>query len=211
LRTEQPYNPLDKKNLGVNVADALLARPVGPLPPEEKFLGAGIYVLYYTGDYPHYLSLAIANREENFKHPIYVGKAVPKGARKGGIGFDKPAGPVLFDRLEEHAESIQATSELKIVDFSCRYLVVDDIWIPLGESLLIEMYSPVWNHVLDGYGNHDPGGGRHKQKRSKWDVVHPGRTWVVNLANHKKTPEELLRMVATYMAKKFPPKTEGER
>jgi hypothetical protein len=26
---------------------------------------------------------------------------------------------------------------------------VDDIWIPLGESLLIEMFSPLWNKVLD--------------------------------------------------------------
>lgn len=210
MRTETPYNPLDKKNLGVSVADALLAQPVGPLPPEEKFMGAGIYVIYYVGSYEPYLPLAEANRENRFTHPIYVGKAVPKGARKGGIGFDKPAGPVLYERLHEHAESIEQGASLDLKEFFCRYLVVDDIWIPLGESLLIEMYSPIWNHILDGYGNHNPGVGRHKQKRSKWDVVHPGRTWVDNLAAHKRTPDELLRFVANYMEKKFPPKPEGE-
>jgi hypothetical protein len=31
MRVETPYNPLDKKNLGVSVADALLARRVEPL------------------------------------------------------------------------------------------------------------------------------------------------------------------------------------
>jgi hypothetical protein len=36
-----PFNPLDKTNLGESVADALLLQPVGPLPPEEPFIGAG--------------------------------------------------------------------------------------------------------------------------------------------------------------------------
>ena len=31
MRVEPPYNPLDKKNLGVSVADALLVRRVEPL------------------------------------------------------------------------------------------------------------------------------------------------------------------------------------
>ena len=43
---------LDKQNLGVSVADALLVKDVGPLPPTEPFLGAGIYTIYYTGVIP---------------------------------------------------------------------------------------------------------------------------------------------------------------
>ena len=35
---------------------------------------------------------------------------------------------------------------------------MDDIWIPLGESLLIEMFVPLWNRILDGFGIHDLGG-----------------------------------------------------
>jgi hypothetical protein len=45
LKTETPYNPLDKKNLGISVADAMLSRPVTSLPPKEGFIAAGIYAL----------------------------------------------------------------------------------------------------------------------------------------------------------------------
>lgn len=76
--------------------------------------------------------------------------------REGGFGLDLPAGAVPFNRLCEHAESIRQTKNLSIEHFACRYLVVDDIWIPLGESLLIEM-SPIWNRLIDGFSNHDPG------------------------------------------------------
>lgn len=47
LKQESPYNPLDKKNLGISVADALLARPMDALPPQEQFMGAGIYAIYF--------------------------------------------------------------------------------------------------------------------------------------------------------------------
>lgn len=84
MRVEPPYNPLDKKNLGVSVADALLARGVEPLRSSEPFVAAGIYAIYYIGPFPAYEPIAGANRSEQFKAPIYVGKAVPAGARKGG-------------------------------------------------------------------------------------------------------------------------------
>ena len=71
MRTEQPYNPLDKKNLGVSVADAMLAQAVGPLPPAEKFLGAGIYALYYSGSYAGYKAIATADKEGKPPIPIY--------------------------------------------------------------------------------------------------------------------------------------------
>jgi hypothetical protein len=115
-----------------------------------------------------------------------VGKAIPKGARKGGISGDLATGTVLHDRLKEHAESIRATANLQIADFYCRYLAVDDIWIPLGENLLIETFSPLWNCVVDGFGNHDPGKGRHQGKMPSWDVLHPGRTWAGRLQPGKQ-------------------------
>ena len=45
---------------------------------------------------------------------------------------------------------------MDIKTFQCRYLVVDDIWIPLGEALLIAKFSPIWNKVVDGFGNPRP-------------------------------------------------------
>ncbi len=82
----RPYNPLDYQNLGQSVADALLERPVVPLAGIAPFAGAGVYALYYTGDFPAYAPLAERNRGERFEAPIYAGKAVPSGARKGGRG-----------------------------------------------------------------------------------------------------------------------------
>ncbi len=199
MRKEIPYNPLDKKNLGVSVADALLAQPVGPLPPSEAFIGAGVYAIYYHGDYPPYRTLAESNREDCVATPIYVGKAVPEGARKGGYGV-APPGNDLCKRLREHARSIQQADNLNVADFRCRYLVVDDIWIPLGESLLIERFYPIWNKVLDGFGNHAPGSGRNKQKTSAWDVVHPGRKWAKDLPPNSKTVDEILSNLRAFMS-----------
>jgi Eco29kI restriction endonuclease len=144
--------------------------------------------------------IADANRKE-FSLPIYVGKAIPKGSRKGISSGTANASFALYDRLMEHAESVQSTRNLKLKDFACRYLVIEDIWIPLGESVLIAQYLPLWNLKLDGFGNHDPGKGRHKQKRSPWDVVHPGRAWAAKLADHAKTAEELMAEVDAYLQK----------
>ena len=154
------YNPLDKLRLGESVAKALLAHPVSVLPPAEIFVGAGIYSLYYTGAFTPYRRIAEKNAGDKWTAPIYVGKAVPAGARKGGYGLGESPGEVLYRRLREHSESIDQAENLSLSDFKCRYLIVDDIWIPLGESLLISMFSPLWNQILDGFGNHDPGVGR---------------------------------------------------
>jgi len=198
MSSEMPFNPLDKRNLGQSVAEALLDRPIVPLPP-GVFDGAGIYAIYYIGNYPAYKPITNKNRDNRFEAPIYVGKAVPEGARKGGLGLDAPAGKVLFRRLAEHAKSIQEATNLNSNDFRCRYLVTDDIWIPLGESLVIEMFQPLWNQLLDGFGNHDPGSGRYKQQRSPWDVIHPGRAWALKCSENTKTVEDILKSIKEFL------------
>ena len=128
-----------------------------------------------------YAELVEKNRGEQYLWPIYVGKAVPAGARKGGFGLGADPGQVLYKRLAEHAASIEQAHNIDLADFRCRFLVVDDIWIPLAESLLIEMYLPLWNRKIDGFGNHDPGKGRYNQQKSAWDLIHPGRPWAEKL------------------------------
>lgn len=182
---DSPYNPLEKMNLGKSVAEALLTRQPIQLNAIESFNGAGIYAIYYRGDFPAYQKLSRINTAQGPSIPIYVGKAIPEGGRKGGNQLSSKPTRALSRRLAEHAESIQCTS-LKIEDFVCRYLVVDDIWIPLGESLLIARFSPLWNVFLDGFGNHDPGKGRYQGLAPKWDVLHPGRGWAEKC---KKRPE----------------------
>ncbi len=198
MHDDKPYNPLEKVNLGKSVADALLSRSPKQLNSLESFHGAGIYAIYYKGDFPAYQKLSSINATQGPTIPIYVGKAIPAGGRKGGNQLaDKPT-RALYRRLSEHSDSIQSTS-LKIDDFACRYLVVDDIWIPLGESLLIARFSPLWNVFLDGFGNHDPGNGRYQGLVPKWDVLHPGRAWANKCKKRMETPTQIESEIKSWL------------
>jgi len=197
------YNPLDKINLGKSVADALLEQPVHPLDTIPAFEGAGIYVLYYRGPFPAYAPIAAANAEEA-RWPIYIGKAIPSGGRKGASLTASARGTPLYKRLAEHRDTIreveQGSGTLAVVDFQARYLTVDDIWIPLGESLLIARFRPIWNRALDGFGNHDPGKGRYNGLRPLWDHLHPGRGWATRCAVRTETIPEIEQRLADYLA-----------
>jgi len=76
------YNPLDMRSIAESVVRELLNQPCGPFPPLTRFRGAGIYALYYFGDFPPYRRIAERNTTE-CEVPIYVGRAEPQGARKG--------------------------------------------------------------------------------------------------------------------------------
>lgn len=196
-----PYNPLEKVNLGISVAEAMLGQSACPLAELPAFAGAGIYALYYHGNFPAYRKLAKINQTQGASVPLYVGKAIPEGGRKGVALPPGAAGRTtraLHKRLMEHAESIRAT-ELSVDDFSCRYLVVDDIWIPLGESLLISRFSPLWNLLVDGFGNHDPGKGRYNGLAPKWDVLHPGRSWAPKCQPRLETAQQIAREVVSWL------------
>lgn len=193
-----PFNPLDTKNLGASVAEAMLEQVAQPLGSIRDFPGAGIYAIYYVGPFSAYLPLSQRNINGAFHAPIYVGKAVPAGARKGG-GVGLTGGRPLYLRLKEHADSIAAAkSTLNLEDFYCRFLVVEDIWIPLAESLLIAKFAPVWNSLIDGFGNHDPGSGRYNGLRPKWDVLHPGRRWADKCAVRTETSSQIEAQVVDY-------------
>lgn len=194
----QPYNPLDKLNLAKSIEKELLGRPGMELSEVDVIIGAGVYVIYYSGPFPGYAPIAGATDGVNAK-PIYVGKAIPKGGRKGGLSRDVSAsGKALADRLRQHAGSIAEASNLELSDFSVRHLVLDDIWIPLGENMLIESFKPVWNVALDGFGNKDPGRRRATQYKSPWDVVHPGRQFAEKLADAPASAEFLIQRIEDY-------------
>lgn len=188
-----PFNPLERKHLGASVAQELLRQRGVPLGQLPKFEGAGVYAIYYKGDFAPYKQLADANQGE-LRLPIYVGKAIPEGGRTGvETGEAKSR---LRDRLQEHASSIRKVGNLKIEDFDCRYLVVEDIWIPLGESLLISKFAPVWNTTVAGFGNHTPGGGRDKTMKPRWDELHPGRKWATKLKSNPAAPAAVVAQEA---------------
>lgn len=204
-----PFNPLDMHNLGESIATAMLSSDPTPMTDLMDFSGAGVYAIYYTGDFLPYELLRQANEDGQFGVPIYVGKAVPAGTRRGMVdpagsidpvtGFVRATGRTLSRRLFEHRASIQAAQNLRLEDFYCRWLVTEPIWIPLGESLMIARFSPVWNQLVDGFGNHDPGAGRLAGRVSRWDVLHPGRVWADRFASRNETADDIARDVSEFL------------
>lgn len=196
-----PFNPLDTKNLGIAVAKALLEKKARPLSSLPSFRGAGIYVIYYRGSFPSYAPIAKANADvSDPRWPIYIGKAIPPGGRKGAFSTEATDTTALAARLREHAESIQLAKNLNLADFACRFLVVQDLWIPLAEQLLIAHFGPIWNRLIDGFGNHDPGAGRYNGLRPRWDLLHPGRAWADRCKVRPESQTDIQREVEQYLA-----------
>jgi hypothetical protein len=199
--SQPPYNPLAKINLAKSIEMELLNRPVDPLSDVDRIVGAGVYVLYYSGSLPIYAPIASGNQNGIYSKPIYVGKAIPKGGRKGGFQNEASAtGKAIADRLRQHAVPISEASNLDIADFRVRHLVVEDIWIPLGENMLIETFKPVWNLALDGFGNKDPGMRRATQYKSPWDTLHTGRSFAKKLADLPASKELLIQRIEDHWA-----------
>lgn len=186
------YNPLDYTNLTVNLVRELMDRGPDPLPPEQRFLGAGVYALFYTGSFAPYAAF----RSPQCDHPIYVGKAVLGGARKGGGTGDQSAGAKLYGRLREHSRSIEQANNLELSDFRCRFLVVTPLWITMAERFLIENFQPVWNVAIDGFGGHATGSGRYEGQISWWDALHPGRGFAALLKQSRTQAESFERLSA---------------
>ena len=171
--------------------------PVQLLPPPEKFIGAGVYALYYIGKNPYYKTLYEQNRTE-FNFPIYVGKAVPKGWRQAR---SQGAYCELFYRLKDHYKSINATKNLSTDDFLCRFMILEDAAVDMigtVEAALLRFYTPIWNNTIDGFGNHTPSKGRFQQAKSDWDVLHPGREWADKCTGKGSSIEEVERKVKDY-------------
>jgi hypothetical protein len=199
-KSTSPYNPLDKVNLGRSIVRALLDQTIESLSNTSLPLGSGTYAIYYTGLFPAYESVAARNWNGKFGQPIYVGKAISKIDKKSGITVDASKETSLKDCLRQHAASITQANNLDLNDFYYRCLIVDDIWIPLGENMLIETFRPIWNIVIDGFGNKDPGNRRATQHRSSWDVLHAGRYFAEKLATGGITPEDLTRKLEKFFA-----------
>ncbi len=173
----RPFDPLDYRNIATSVVRALLDRAPVRLADLEPFNGAGIYALYYAGNLDAYRSIA----GPEARVPIYVGKAVPPGSRTGADEINPEVGTKFYNRLSEHSRSIGQAQNLEVAEFLCRYLRVRHVWIRLAEQILVQKFRPVWNTVVDGFGNHPPGRGRRNMRRPRWDIVHPGRSWADRL------------------------------
>lgn len=117
------------------------------------------------------------NREE-YRLPIYIGKAEPSGWRQSRTTGEEKSGNKLFERLVQHSRSVTSAKNLDSEDFACRLMILEGpvvAMIASVEAALIAMHRPLWNSVIDGFGNHNPGEKRFTGMITQWDALHPGR------------------------------------
>lgn len=190
------FDPLSYSNLGAATAEALFERDPVPMSEIPSFKGEGIYAIYYVGDFEPYQRLSAANAGNRWKMPIYVGKADPPGGREGAapipqagqmVSQDRP----LKNRLRHHVLSINAAHNLNIEHFWCKFLLVNQVWVGLAETMMISRLSPIWNTPITGFGNNAPGAGRGGQAQSRWDALHPGRRWAEGLPVRDETADDI--------------------
>jgi hypothetical protein len=209
------FDPSDPKTVGRMVSIALLAQPMVPLQSVRPAYGAGVYAIYYTGDHPLYARIS------GTETPIYVGKADPAN---GDASTPREQGAKLTARLIEHAGTI-ATAEryavevglpanlaaIRLADFTCRRLVCATNAQLVAERHLIRTFSPVWNSDTKacwGMSKHGDAAKTRRNKRSPWDVVHPGRAWALDdeLEDNASATEVAVRINA--ILDKYPPRTD---
>ncbi len=192
------WDPLTYETLMAGTVAHFETQDPAPLASRIAIEGPGIYALYYEGNMPEYRPIADGN------HPIYVGKAVPPGARKGGVG-DVTA-PALQNRLRDHAKSITEADNLNLEDFLFRALPIVPVWIVFAEQALIKQYRPVWNTCLEGFGKHHQGRNRAATTQSWWDTLHPGRPWATvhaPQATKMRTSAEAKKLVEEHFAEQW--------
>jgi Eco29kI-like restriction endonuclease len=182
-RGSDKFNPLALPTLAETMVAELLKQTPVPLDSLTPFEGPGVYAIYYIGPFEPYKPVSEANRDGKWGWPIYVGKA-------------------QFERLRNHAESIKEASNLDIKDFWCRYLVTEEVFIPLCESLLIKKFAPIWNkesRVITGFGPKVVGSTRTTQQTSMWDLLHPGRHGRATAPHKKfKSPEDVKKKLEEF-------------
>lgn len=164
------FEPSDPRLIGHFVALALLARDRRPLARGRKFYGAGVYAIYYTGDFEPYTPIS------GTETPIYVGKADPPVGARTVVEQETK----LWSRLDEHRKSIEKGAGLDIADFECRALAVQSGFQAAAENHLIRVFQPLWNNemrIMFGIGKHGDSAETRSNKRSPWDTLHPGRRW----------------------------------
>lgn len=209
------FDPSDPKTVGRMVSIALLAQPMVPLSSVRPAYGAGVYAIYYAGDHPLYARIS------GTETPIYVGKADPAN---GDASTTREQGSKLTGRLIEHAGTI-ATAEryaldvglppdlspIQLADFTCRRLVCATNAQLVAERHLIRSFWPIWNSDTKacwGMSKHGDAAKTRRNKRSPWDVVHPGRAWALDaeLENNASADEVAARINA--VLDEYPPRTD---
>lgn len=207
------FDPSDPKIVGRMVSLALLAQPLIRLTDIRSSYGSGVYAIYYTGDHPLYAGIS------GSETPIYVGKADPAN---DDASTTREQGARLTARLLEHAGTIATAagyadqlpnglSPIRLEDFLSRRLVCATNAQLVAEKHLIRTFWPVWNAETKacwGMSKHGDAASTRANKRSPWDVVHPGRQWALDgRLQDSLSPDEIAARIAATL-ERVPPRRD---
>lgn len=208
------FDPANPDTAGRLVALALMAQDRVPMERIARTYGSGVYAIYYKGDHPAYLPLS------GTETPIYVGKADPKQA---DAKTSREQGPQLYGRLADHRRMIltvgkyasdnQLPNPLRVGDFECRRLVCATNAQLVAERHLIRTFRPIWNNEVGicwGISKHGDAATTRANKRSPWDVLHPGRAWAMSEAlEDKMSPALIIERVGSHFLENPPYKSRA--
>jgi Eco29kI restriction endonuclease len=208
------FDPTNPDTTGRLVALALMAQERVPIERVARTYGSGVYAIYYMGDHPAYR--AVSKTET----PIYVGKADPKQA---DARTSREQGPQLYGRLADHRRMIRTVGAhavenhlpdpLRIEDFECRRLVCATNAQLVAERHLIGTFKPVWNNEVGicwGISKHGDAAKTRANKRSPWDVMHPGRAWAMSEAlEDKMSPGFIVQRINEHFVANPPHKSRA--
>lgn len=203
------FDPGDPDTAGRLVALALIAQDRVPMNRLARTYGSGVYAIYYVGDHPLYE--AVSKTET----PMYVGKADPDNPT---ARTSREQGPRLFGRLADHRRMIKTVGDyavanslehpLRVEDFEARRLVCATNAQLVAEKHLIGMFRPIWNNEIGicwGISKHGDAAKTRANKRSPWDVMHPGRAWAMAEAlDDKMAPEVITARIAEHFQQNKP-------
>ena len=177
------FDPSNPDTIGRLVVLGLLAQDRVPLRELRPTYGSGVYAIYYVGAHP--ADAEISGTET----PIYVGKADPDEPR---AATPREQGVRLFSRLADHRSAIgeveayatatELPAPLLVQDFECRRLVCATNAQLVAERHLIDVFKPAWNSetkICFGISKHGDSSETRRNKKSPWDVLHPGRDWAM--------------------------------
>lgn len=200
-RQEHVYTSPDFEEIVKDTIRFFNGTPVYSVPAPERFHGTGVYAIYCVANSGVYKDFHEINRT-SYDIPIYVGKAVPRGWRQGRTSSSDALSYELHNRIREHGRSIELAKSLQIASFYCRFIILEgkegDL-IGAVEAALIRKYQPIWNTLIDGFGNHDPGSGRYQQAKSDWDVCHSGRAWAGKCKGEANPKAKLITSISQFM------------
>lgn len=209
------FDPTTPETAGRLVALALMAQEQVRLDRIARTYGSGVYAIYYRGDHPAYAPVSISET------PIYVGKADPKDPNASTA---REQGPQLYGRLADHRKMIKTVAAfaqdnklphpLRIEDFYCRRLVCATNAQLVAERHLIRTFKPIWNievGICWGISKHGDSAKTRANKRSPWDVIHPGRPWAMAEAlEDKMSPDIIVQRLTQHFAD-IPPERSRAR